>query len=244
MLKFSRLLLPLILFTLLFTGCQEPVEYPSYLLPLEEVHFQQGSLPDATYSGTRDTFISNTAPNMNYGGDSIISIGYDENQDKEDRSLVKFDLRDKPFPHGVVVQSAYLYLNMNVKSRDSDTQHKFAAYGITETWYEGGGTLTGSSSSNATWNHSVDGTSWTTPGGDYLSSTQSSVYETPVEDQWISIKLNTAMVQRWIEDSTSNQGVIIKKINNDSSTDITHFHSSEASDAELRPRLSIYYTMR
>ncbi|MEV4348791.1 DNRLRE domain-containing protein [Actinoplanes sp. NPDC049596] len=117
-------------------------------------------------------------------------------------------------------------------------------------WYtEGGGTgkfqlrgLTRDfSETQSTWNSASSGVSWTTPGGDAESTVRSTVSPVTGDPGWTSFKAGP-LVQNWVNDASTNKGVLVRLENESTPTQRVLFLSSEAAEPSLRPRLRIVYT--
>lgn len=198
------------------------------------MQFQDGVLPGTTYAGTSDTRIaSHASSSLNYGSCSNIEFGYDVS--KIWRVLIKFDA--SAINVSATVKSAYLTLYCANASGSVDA----AVYKVTKNWTEGTGNCGGVADVNASWNY-YNGSSnpWVTPGGDYDISTQSEI-KTVTTTGYYTIKLNTAMVQEWIQNPSQNYGMLIKSLN-ETAGYLANRDKTE-SDPAKRPKLTIYYTL-
>ncbi len=211
---------------------QKGADGESYLA----AQFQDGVFPDTAYSGTYDTRIINSdLSNRNYGNCFNLEIGYYNNRIY--RVLIKFNLSS--IPETAIVKSAYLTMFCYQVSIGGTIN--LAAYKITKNWTEGSGNCGGFVDVNASWDY-YDGltNSWGTPGGDFDLSTQSEIKNISTAGYW-TIKLNNQMVQDWISNPSNNYGMIIKSI--DETTGYTANYDKTRNPKELRPKLTIYYTL-
>ncbi|WP_212995918.1 DNRLRE domain-containing protein [Winogradskya consettensis] len=93
----------------------------------------------------------------------------------------------------------------------------------------------------STWNSAQSGTAWTTAGGDFettVQSTAASISGDPGWTQWDAGPL----VQRWVDTPSTNKGVVIKVANEAGNEQRSLFLSAEAQEPALRPRLRVVYT--
>jgi len=204
--------------------------------------FQQGSAPYAGYAGVMDTFITQYDPNENYGSCDVPYLGFSGLYIR--RILVKFDI-DGMIPAGAVIQKAYL--SFYVISVYGTATNNFQVYNVTKAWTEGTGDCSGSSSNDVTWNNYTTATGWTSVGGDFDAAAVSDVLNPPLsggDDKFYSFELNNSLIEGWISDPSSNNGLIIKADRETSPTGYLRVYTSDyTTDTSLRPKLTIYYTV-
>src|SRR5205807_3011969 len=111
------------------------------------VSFQDGSLPTSSYGGTRDTYLSQTYPTVNYGASQILIADGDDVSGFDLASALKWDLSSLPPGSTITAASITFYVT------NSTTDH-FEVYQLLRDWVE----------SQATWNLAATGVSWALPG--------------------------------------------------------------------------------
>lgn len=114
-----------------------------------------------------DTFISNGAPDGNRGAMTWARPAGVLGGSAESRALLKFETWN--YPAAASIKKATLHvMSINASYRSG----KVRAYPLTADWVEGNGTseiVTGTT--GVTWNkRDMNGSSWTTPGGDYTTA--------------------------------------------------------------------------
>ncbi len=198
------------------------------------MQFQEGVFPSTFYAGTSDTrIVSDVSSNLNYGSCSNLEFGYDVGRIW--RVLLKFNVTK--INSSAVVKAAYLTLNGFSVSNAVDV----VVYKVKRNWLEGSGSCSGVADIDASWNYYAGtGNSWTTPGGDYDIATQSEV-KTVTTTGYYTIKLNNAMVQEWIQNSSKNYGMIVKALNE--TNGYIANRDKTAADKAQRPKLTVYYTL-
>jgi hypothetical protein len=127
----------------------------------------------------------------------------------------KIDGLAKTLPVGVVVTSAYLYLDVIDQSTDNVYVHR-----ITTAWDE----------STVTWNFP-----WTTPGGDF-AATPNETFTANAAEVMVDI---TTFVQSWLNGTSMNYGLLLRQ----DGSDWSRFYSSNIFDQTLRPRIVINYSV-
>lgn len=192
--------------------------------------FQNGVLPDATYAGCDDTWISGGAAyvNVNYGNNTW-GNGIGQYAGTK-RSLIKFSLSS--VPAGATVTAAKIRLKMS----KVDGARTLEAYQVLLPWTRLG----------CTWNR-YDGTiAWysagcSSTGYDRAASAAGSVNVVTADvNNWIEIPLATALVQGWVSGATSNHGVLLK-VTNEASYEMRYRAENYTSAAD-RPQFVITYT--
>lgn len=180
------------------------------------ISFQDGASPSG-YQGTRDTTISTavlTAP----GTSAVLEA----NGKPDAAALLKWDLT--PIPAGAQVQSASLTVYVTDASGQS-----YEVYELLRTWDE----------ATATWN-----SPWASPGAqrvgvDRGSSVLATIKASSRGRYTVALgSAGTAAVQRWVDQPTSNFGVILQDYRN---TNGLQLSSSEASTLNQRPVLTVTY---
>src|SRR5215212_9981652 len=170
-----------------------------------------------------DTQIVENAPTKNYG--AATSLGVNENDQsnigKDKFALVKWDLSG--IAPRTQISSASVTLNVTNVSPQT-----YQAYALKEPWVE----------SAATWNVYSGGMPWEVAGAkgplDKEATVAGSI--TPSVKGKNTLTLPLAVVQDWVDNPTTNQGIIIA---NPSSTRGFNFDSREDPDPTRHPQLTL-----
>ena len=189
------------------------------------ISFQNGVFPTSGYSGTDDTKIRGDFPTTLRGTAKRLEV--DGNPDMA--ALLRWNISQ--IPVGAEIQSASI--SVNILDTSSDLFH---LYELRQPWNEG----------TASYNEFDTARPWQTAGVQGTNDRGSTVLGTltGATAGRATIELNTAgvaMVQRWVNDPASNFGLIIQNYANDATNDLS-FTSSEGSNSQLRPKLTIHYT--
>lgn len=175
------------------------------------------------YSGTRDTKFVSNAPGANYG--SATTLDVDGSPDAS--TLLYWDLA--AIPPGNTVQSVQITLNVTNTSANN-----YELYELKRSWVE----------SEATWNEYATGQDWQTAGasgsGDRGFTAIGAI--SALSPGLATISLNTAgvaLVQSWIDDPSSNHGIIIQDYYG--SSDGMVFTSRDTSFVAKRPKIAVTY---
>lgn len=177
--------------------------------------------------------------------------------DESRRALIAFDIA-AVVPAGARIEEAELTLTSFRNSRsDASADDVFTLHAITTDWGEAsapgsdsgplGGGGTSAADGDATWLSSFhDGASWSTPGGDFVSSAsaQQTVGLVTAPDSlpvtWSGIGL-VADVQNWLDNPASNFGWVVIGDSNNGERTARLFGSRERSEGT--PKLAIQYSV-
>ncbi|MBI3858162.1 MAG: FecR domain-containing protein [Planctomycetes bacterium] len=181
------------------------------------------------YAGTRDTSISGADPSRAFGTAEVLEVDGDEVDGKKIYGLIKWDLSD--LPPGAVVRSAVITLNVV----DASLGRGYSFYEMKRGWSE----------ADATWLLAAPQQPWRVPG---IKSTLERGAEAlgtvaPRVKGPIPILLTPAaeaVIQGWIRKPESNHGFLIA---NDTNSDGFKYHSRESAAPDLRPKLTLTYTV-
>ena len=183
-----------------------------------------------TITAFEDTYLSQASTGTNYGSCSRLYTGLGSSS--RARSLVIFDLSS--IPAGSTIVSAKLVMTKTGGSNTTATN--IGVHRITNQWTENTGSCTGKSAP-ANWNQRRTSTNWTTAGGDFNATAEST----------IAVAANAAytwdvknLVQGWVNGTYSNFGLMLKRTTEGTSNQ-KYFASSEATTASQRPKLDIVY---
>ena len=174
------------------------------------------------YTGTRDTKLMSTSPDMNYGSEPELEI--DSSPPRS--ALLFWDLT--AIPSGSIIQSVELAVYIINRSPNS-----FEFYQIFKPWIE----------AEATWNSYAAGQSWEVPGADGAGDRDSVVLGSLTGPKGpATVSLNTSgveVVQSWVNDPATNNGMII--MNYVSSKNGLDFSSRERGTLSDRPGLTVTF---
>jgi hypothetical protein len=187
-----------------------------------QIAFQDGLFPYVSYAGTTDTKISSGKPTTNYGS----ATTFDLDSSPDIAALLRWDI--SAIPTGSIVVSAAIELNVTNSSK-----HNYEVYALHRAWDE----------LSATWQQFASGRAWTGGGasgsGDHgtavlgqLAPTSNGIFRIALNDAGLSA------VQAWINNPTSNFGIILKDF---TASDGVDFSSSKTATASQRPKLVVNY---
>lgn len=179
-----------------------------------------------TLQSTADVELYGAEPAKNYGVCMPAWVG------PQSRYLIRFDLSS--IPSTATILSATLTTTKVNPTTDSEL---IEARMVTNAWSEGNGDCIGNSS-QATWNSRMSGTPWSTAGGDFNSTIYSTTMVSPIVQRYEWDIRN--MVQAWVNGSSPNHGLMLKKVNESNSTN-HEFATRESSSSSNRPALKITY---
>jgi hypothetical protein len=186
--------------------------------------------PDATVtlSPQTDTDIDFNIPTTNFGSqpDLYLSQGYPAHP------LLQFDLAGINAGSNVKSATLRLYfgaLNVNTVSASKTTKNlTLNVHAVTKSWKE----------LEATWKKRLVSSNWTTQGGDYRSTsvTSMTLSTNSTPGTWLEFDVRP-LVQEWVDGVTANNGLILETPT--SSTEELIFNSREA--ASNPPELVVTY---
>jgi hypothetical protein len=196
--------------------------------PVSTVVFQDGVFPWSTYSGTRDTFISEAQPNKNFGTATSLNVDGDEPAGTGKDRAVLLKWASLTVPAGSTVQSATITLNITNTSAGT-----YELYEMKRDWSE----------ARVTWERYVKNKSWQVSGANGALDRGTTVLGTVTASALgqLTVTLNApgiALVQSWVGTPTTNYGLILT---DSAANDEVNFTSSEGTTAGLRPKLTVTY---
>lgn len=176
----------------------------------------------------RDTYLRLNNPTLNYGGGTRMCA---DTTTDDRRILLRVDVSS--LAAGVEVESAELHIWTGTSANDLSTQI-YSIYPMLESWTEGNLSAT---AGVASWNQRATGTAWTTAGAGNGSRGDGAVgsFVPDAIDTEYTVEVDAALVQGWIDDAATNQGVTIVSAGEDGGC----FDSSEFTTASKRPSLSV-----
>jgi|GEM_PF-5671708 len=193
--------------------------------PLTTTTVQEGT---NGYNGTLDTSIGIQNPDSNYGLDGGLYL--DNRGSFLFRGLMKFDLTGVGIPANAIVTKATL--NLYIVQESNDRGYCLIVFAMNRPWAE----------RQATWNQAQTGVPWAVPGADgdldrSFERTGNRILINAI-NTWRSTNI-TALVQRWLNDPSSNNGMIFIPTGNQG------IHSavtgSRWSNVAVRPYLTIQW---
>ncbi len=151
------------------------------------------------------------------------------------RAVMKFDLSS--IPSGVTIIGATLEIYKYGNYSGYTKSDVYEVYKATKEWDENG----------ASWIKSTSSVNWDIYGGDYESTALSSFSYSGSYNGWFDFSVTSA-IKDFIDNPSINYGLIVlvpggvDSVNDNQTKDQeTYFHSSEASDESLRPKLTVTY---
>lgn len=190
------------------------------------IAFQDGVSPSTGYTGAQDAWLRGSQATTNTGTDQRMDADSDSSGSDE-WSVLRWSLTD--IPAGAVVQSAAISIDVFDASVTT-----YNLYSLLKDWVE----------TQVTFNNYRTNQAWQSPGAAGVTDrgpivgVLDSMNTTGIKQ----IPLNAAgiaLVQSWIDNPSTNNGVIIA---NDAATDGLEMRTSEYGTLASRPRLSISYS--
>jgi hypothetical protein len=179
-----------------------------------------------TYAtASADANILENAPTTSYGGATTLGADGDEpaGSAKDKYSLLKWDLS------GIAPGSKISSASVTLTVTNSSTQ-AYEVYALKRDWTE----------AEVTWNSYAAGKPWEVAGAkgalDREATTAGTVAPSATGER--TFTLSTAVVQRWVDDPTTNHGIVFAKETNADGFD---FYSRESTTASQRPRLTVNF---
>ena len=194
------------------------------------IWLQQGILPDASYTGVADTFLSIDEATVTHGGSISLQMKNDANGGK--RPLLRFDV--SRIPVGSLVTAATLHLAQDPYRKNDTFSSSVGVYAAHRNW----------NAAEATWYKATALDSWASAGGDgatdrsYVAETSLDIGVIP-EWQWRLFPVRE-IVQYWVNNPAENRGVFL--IGSGFSQEF-RFYSSEYPVAAQRPKLEVAYCL-
>jgi YD repeat-containing protein len=175
---------------------------------------------------SRDCALTSDTPTLSFCSNSQLWVGW--SGDHDHHSLVKWDVSAIPKDALVLSGDAGLYQSGSTVS----VAKAVSIHRITRDWTNG-----------ASWN-TYDGThAWTTAGGDYDPTPAASQNDPAYNNGWIDW-YPTALVQRWVDGSLPNYGVLVKDQSPPHVIGEEDFLATEGTTAASAPELDIIWTTR
>ena len=180
----------------------------------------------ASVTSTADTYILENAPRKNSGTAKPLGVDGDEpaGSGRDKATLLKWDL--STIPAGSKISSASVTLNVTNNSTET-----YQAYDLKRPWVE----------SAATWLLYAAANPWQIAGAKGSLDRGAKVVGnvSPSTTGKHTFDLSPAMVQSWVDNAASNNGITIANATN---TDGFDFSSREVTTSNLGPQLNVTYT--
>lgn len=184
---------------------------------------EAGAAETKSILSTADAKIVQNASAENYGGASSLVVDGDSPSGtaKDEAALIKWDLSG--IAPGTKLDLASVALTVTNSSPQT-----YQAYKLKRVWTE----------SAVAWNASASGMPWEVPGAKGLLDREATAAGaiTPSTTGRQTFAISPTVVQGWIDDPASNQGIIIA---NAANWDGFQFYSREAADPSLHPQLTL-----
>jgi PKD repeat protein len=194
----------------------------------EQIAFQNGVAPTASYAGNADTFLSQATAAINYGANPTLLVDGDDppGSGNDLATLIRWDI--DAIPAGSIIRSAAITLNVVNTSAGT-----YELYEARRGWDEGA----------ATWNQAATGTPWQVAGAagglDRGSQTLGVVSASALGGHTLALNAaGVGVIQDWVDGARSNFGFILA---NAQTTDGADFDASETTAPTLRPKLTVVY---
>ncbi|MDG4822020.1 DNRLRE domain-containing protein [Asanoa sp. WMMD1127] len=200
--------------------------------PTEQVQLPKaGHIVRVLQGNSTDTTLTSKQPTTGHDvldGGGLVQIGNNGSIFGTSRTVVKWPSM-AGLPAGTKVLSAKVGL-WGAYS-EGGTGATFNMHGLTRDFDE----------ATASWNRASTATAWTTAGGDYTAAATSAVTNIGLDPRWQNWNA-TSLVQGWVNNPTSNKGVLFRLANETTPTQRVLFTSGEVPDIRQRPRLEVVYT--
>lgn len=218
-----------------------------------------GRAATITIGASQDGTIYSNHVERGSGGGNALIVGTNGRDDPR-RALITFDVASH-VPAGAIIQDVKLTMVMGQLPTEPEEISTVELHRLTTSWGEGttqqqnppndsfGGMGQGAPAhaGDVTWIARFWGASptpWTTPGGDFAAAVSGSAaigLPIDVPYSWESTAAMVGDVQDWLDNPASNNGWILKNVDETSMSTFRVFYSRQTATAALRPQLSITY---
>lgn len=209
--------------------------HPRITIDYTPVSSQISILQPASAAAGIDAFIRSGGDALkNYGRSPTLTVA---DEATLSRGLVRFDLSSIPAADRIDWATLDLY-TQSVAGAETTA---IAVHRVTRSWTEGTG-LGSLTLNGASWMSTNGLVTWISPGGDFAASPSASEFVPAAIDHWQSWEI-TDLVNAWHDSASANFGAILK-IGSESTGAgrVRAFQSSDAGNATLNPRLTLYVT--
>jgi hypothetical protein len=203
----------------LLVSCSQP---ESSTTPLFVERFKNGTYPSSSHDADIDTYLNQYYPTTSYAGiqyDTVGNLGGYSN-----RTLMRFELSYLE-QNTLTVEKAYLTMTIYI-----------AASGVTVGCFNAPSAFTAAS----TWN------TYPIAAVDPTLTAISPAYDlgTQAQGKTITFSLDPTHVQQWIDDPSTNKGIILKNIDESTVDKFVHFWSMDSSSIAYAPCLTVVYSFK
>ena len=190
------------------------------------MYFQNGTAPLISYAGCDDARVRSGTPTNNFGAETIPFFGMDGAEKK--RYFIEYDV--SALPSNAVIQEVFLSINTSATPGSPEIGFHL----VTQSWLE----------AEVTWNDRIAATPWTTAGGDFNAAAISNYIVVSEDNSLYTWNIDKSVVQGWADTPATNYGIIaVERYELDTGTNHKSFYSSEYGTANLRPKLTVIYTL-
>ena len=200
--------------------------------PAEQVQLPKaGHIVRVLQGNSTDTTLTSLEPTTGHDvldGGGLVQIGNNGSKFGTSRTVVKWPSM-AGLPAGTKVLKATA--SMWGAYSEGGTGARFQMHGLTRDFDE----ATGS------WDRASSAAAWTTKGGDYTAGAASYVDNIGTDPRWQNWDA-TSLTQGWVNNASTNKGVLFRLANETSPTQRVLFTAGEVPDIRQRPRLEVIYT--
>ncbi|MEV6630256.1 DNRLRE domain-containing protein [Actinoplanes sp. NPDC051470] len=200
--------------------------------PAEQVQLPKaGHIVRVLQGNSTDTTLTSLEPTTGHDvldGGGLVQIGNNGSKFGTSRTVVKWPSMTG-LPAGTKVLKATA--SMWGAYSEGGTGARFQMHGLTRDFDE----ATGS------WDRASSAAAWTTKGGDYTAGAASYVDNIGTDPRWQNWDA-TSLTQGWVNNASTNKGVLFRLANETSPTQRVLFTAGEVPDIRQRPRLEVIYT--
>ncbi|MEI6580802.1 MAG: glycine-rich domain-containing protein [bacterium] len=181
----------------------------------------------------KDNTMLSDAPTTNDGSDPLIQVcGETGTPTHAHRSIIEFDISGLGKPSSSIYSAVMSLYYVSKGANYTGAQTLYADKITRDNWTELG----------STWNK-YDGTNnWTTGGGDYTSTNESSAFIDATVERWIEFDV-TDLVKDAIDNVSGHLNLVIRRPTGLFNNDDNNFYSKDyTTDTTLQPKISIMYS--
>jgi hypothetical protein len=195
-----------------------------------------------------DNTIFSHSTSQSNGAGQYFFVGKTNNGSSTHRALLHFNLSG--IPANAVITSATLTIR---NDKFHGASHNIGIHKVSNTWGEGtsnagdpGGSGAPAAANDATWSSRFFGTAndWTTQGGDFTSTATATASVGGTGNiVFASNAQLVADVQSWVTTASSNNGWLVKNVNETTNGNSGRYLTREHTTVSTRPSLSVTYTV-
>jgi len=184
----------------------------------QQINAPANSADSKTFKSVGDTTVMQGFPGTNFGSNVDMWAGYGNTLDQVQTMRALVDFNFSTLPANVTVNSAILYLNMQISGDTGVNSRDISIYRVTGNWAE----------NSVTWNSqpTFDNTVIATESIEHLDFT---LYSFDI----------TSLVQGWANNTYPNQGLMIRG----PETPSTGFRGFDTREGSYKPQIVVSYTL-